>query len=102
MGMFGGNKLRCPACKSENVTVQIMATDSVTTGKEKTKKSGNGLAGNAWNAGRGIMAISTLGLSNLVIPKAKGKAKTTVNTKTKTIMRKVCLCQDCGHDWIIQ
>ena len=90
MGLFGGKKLRCPKCKSEDVSVQMMEAGS------ETKKSGNGLGGNAWNAARGIAAISTLGMSNLVVPKAKGKSK------TKVVLQKVCLCQHCGHDWILK
>lgn len=89
MGLFGG-ALRCPKCRSTDVSVQMMETGS------RTSKSGNGLGGHTWNAARGVMAISTLGLSNLVVPKAKGKAK------TKIQMQKVAVCQHCGHDWIVK
>lgn len=83
-------KLTCPKCGGVNVSVQMMEAGS------KTTKSGTGLGGNAWNLARGVAAISTLGLSNLVIPKAQGK------NKTKTVTQKVCLCQDCGNDWILK
>lgn len=79
----------CPECGGENVTISMEETGS------KTKKTGVGLGGHVNNAARGLMAISTLGMSNLVWKKAKGEAK------TKTVMQKVCLCQNCGHSWIL-
>ena len=80
----------CKKCKSENVTIQMVETGG------KTKKTGNGLGGIMHNTLRAGAAVSTLGLSNLVIPKAKGKEK------TKTKLQKVCLCQDCGYSWNIK
>jgi len=80
-------QLKCPKCKGTNIIVQMMETGS------KTKKSGNGLVGNTYNAARGIAGIATLGLSNLVIPKANGKEK------TKNKIEKIALCQNCGHSW---
>lgn len=79
--------MKCPKCKNDNVIIQMMETGS------KTSKKGNGLIGNTYNATRGLLAISTLGLSNLVVPKAKG------TNKTKTTMKKIALCQNCGHSW---
>ena len=72
--------------------VQIQMVD---TGA-KTKKSGNGLAGNTYNAARAVMAVGTLGLSNLVLPKAKGKSKTTIKSQ------KMGICQNCGNSWTIK
>ena len=43
----------------------------------KTKKHGNGIGG------------------HLNWKKSKG------SEKTKAIMQKVCLCQNCGHSWIL-
>ena len=77
----------CPQCRSQNIAIQFVETGS------STKKKGNGLGGNAYNMTRGIMAISTLGLSNLVMPKAKGK------NKTKTKNEKMAICQSCGYSW---
>lgn len=77
----------CPECKSENVTIQIEQVGST------TKKHGNGLGGIVNNTARGIMAVSTLGMSNLVWKKSKGGEK----TKVKNV--KVCLCQNCGYSW---
>lgn len=83
--------MQCPKCKSENVNVQLMETGS----KSKTKKSGVGLGGHTYNATRGLMAISTLGMSNLVMKKKKGEAKTKTKTETATF----CVCQNCGNSW---
>lgn len=87
-------QLMCPKCKSTDLQIQFMESGS----KSKTKKSGVGAGGHAYNAARGMLAISTLGMSNLVVPKAKGKEKTT--TKNKNV--KVCICQSCGHSWNIK
>jgi len=87
--MFG-SKLKCPKCKGTEISVQMVEMGS------KTKKSGNGLIGNTYNAARGIAGIATLGLSNIVLPKAKGKEK------TKNALVKMALCQSCGHSWEIK
>lgn len=88
--MFGGNKLRCPHCKGDDVSVQFVEMGST------TRKSGNGLGGIVHNTARAGAAVATLGLSNLLIPKAKGKEK------TKNQMQKMCLCQSCGYSWPIK
>lgn len=79
--------MKCPKCKSNSVIVQMVDAGS------STSKSGPGLAGNAYNAYRAGAAIVTLGMSNLILPKAKGKEK----TKNKLI--KMAICQNCGHNW---
>ena len=79
--------LKCPKCKGHNISVQMVEIGS------KTKKSGNGLVGNTYNAARGLAGIATLGLSNIVLPKAHGKEK------TKNKLEKMAICQDCGHSW---
>lgn len=80
----------CPKCKSENVTITMQQVSS------KTKKSGNGIGGNLNNAARGITAVCTLGISNLVWKKSKG------GEKTKVQNQKICLCQNCGNSWEIK
>lgn len=80
----------CPKCGSENVTIEIEQVGS------KTKKHGNGLGGIANNTARGITAVATLGVSNLVWKKSKGNEKTTVQNQ------KVCLCQNCGNSWALE
>lgn len=80
----------CPECGSENVTISMEEVGS------KTKKTGVGLGGHVNNAARGLMAVSTFGMSNLVWKKSKGESK------TKTVTEKVCLCQNCGHSWILK
>lgn len=79
--------MKCPKCKSENVTVELVQVGG------KTKKSGNGLGGHLNNMARGVMAVSTLGVSNLVWKKSEGSEKTKVKNQT------MCVCQNCGHVW---
>lgn len=55
-----------------------------------TKKYGNGLGGNLHNFGRGLLAISTLGASNLFVKKREGQEETNFHTE------KVFICQNCG------
>jgi hypothetical protein len=80
----------CPKCNSENVMVTMEQVSS------KTKKHGNGLGGHVNNAARGVTAMCTLGLSNLVWKKSTG------NEKTKVKNQKICLCQNCGNSWPIK
>lgn len=80
----------CPNCGSPNVTISMQEVGS------KTKKHGNGIGGHVNNFARGMTAICTLGVSNLVWKKSKG------GEKTVTKMAKVCLCQNCGNSWIIE
>lgn len=80
-------QLKCPRCKSTNINVQFVEVGS------KTKKSGNGLLGNTYNAARGLAGIATLGISNHILPKAKG------HEKTKNKLEKMAICQNCGHSW---
>lgn len=62
----------------------------------KTKKHGNGIGGHVNNAARGVAAVCTAGLSNLVWKKSTG------NEKTKVKNQKICLCQNCGNSWTIK
>lgn len=62
--------MKCPKCGSENVTIEMVQTAG------KTKKHGNGLGGHVNNAARGLTAVCTLGMSNLVWKKSKGNEKT--------------------------
>ena len=86
--------LVCPKCKSNNVSVQLIEVGS----SSKTKKSGVGLGGHAHNAMRGVAAISTLGMSNLVIKKATGTEKSKGKTKNKPFG----VCQNCGNTWEVK
>ena len=79
--------MKCPKCKSTNVVIEMVDMGS------KTKKYGNGLGGHVNNAARAGAAIMTLGMSNLVWKKSKG------GEKSKTKLKKKCLCQNCGYDW---
>lgn len=80
----------CPNYGSENVTISMEQVSS------KTKKHGNGIGCHTNNAARGLMAVSTLGMSNLVWKKSKGGEKTVVKNQ------KICLCQNCGNSWEIK
>lgn len=82
--------MKCPKCKGENVSIEMMQTGG------KTKKHGNGIGGHLNNTARGIAAVSTLGMSNLLWKKSKG------NEKTSFKNQKICLCQDCGNSWNIK
>lgn len=77
--------MKCPKCKSENVKAD--------TGRRQDKETRNGLGGHINNTARGLTAICTLGMSNLVWKKSKGNEKTKFKNKT------VCICQNCGHTW---
>lgn len=82
--------IRCPKCKGENYTIQMVEAGS------KTKKSSVGLGGHAYNTVRGVASIATLGIAGKIMPKATGKEK------TKNNLVKMALCQDCGHSWEIK
>ena len=79
--------LKCPKCKGTDISVQMVDVGS------KTSKRGPGLVGNTYNAARGMAGLATLGLSNIVLPKAKG------SEKTKNKLVKMAICQSCGHSW---
>lgn len=80
----------CRRCRSSNVTIQMEQVGS------RTAKHGTGLGGNINNTARALIAISTLGMSNLFWKKSKGTEKTKVKNK------KICICQDCGYSWSIK
>ncbi len=63
---------------------------------QKTLKKGVGFGGHMNNAARGVTAVCTLGMSNLVWKKSKG------TNKTKTINSTVGICQNCGNTWEIK
>ena len=76
---------KCPKCGSTNTSVQMMTTDM------KTHNYSNGFGGKVHNAGRGILAVGTLGLSNLFVRKRLGEEQTKVGSQ------KIYLCQNCGY-----
>lgn len=82
--------MKCVQCGSENVTIEMVQ------GGGRTRKHGTGFGGNMNNAGRGLTAIGTLGMSNLVWKKSKG------TEKMKYKNEKYALCQGCGYDWKIK
>lgn len=81
--------MTCPKCGSENVTIEMVKTE------EKSKHKGAGLGGHLNNTARGLTAVATLGMSNIVWKKSKG------STKTVSKNVKMCLCQSCGNNWEI-
>lgn len=50
----------CPQCKSQNVNVAFVQSGA------RTSTRGTGLGGNLNNATRAIVALGSLGMSNLV------------------------------------
>lgn len=82
--------MKCVKCSSNNVTVEMLLSGG------RTRKHGTGLGGNMNNAARGVTAISTLGMSNLLWKKSKG------TEKMKYKAQKTAICQSCGHDWAVR
>lgn len=82
--------MNCPKCHSANTRIEMIQTSSKATHK------GTGLMGHTNNAMRGITAVSTLGMSNLVWKKSKGSSR----SKFKHVS--VAVCQDCGSNWKIK
>ncbi len=82
--------MQCPKCGSDNVTIQMEQVSG------RTRKHGTGLGGNLNNAARGLTAVCTFGMSNLVWKKSKG------TEKVKYKNEKVCICQNCGNSWAIK
>ncbi|PRZ40898.1 hypothetical protein CLV47_11363 [Antricoccus suffuscus] len=82
--------MNCVACGNDNVTIEMMQAGG------RTRTHGTGLGGKTNNMARGMTAVSTLGMSNLVWKKSKG------TEKMKYKNQKVALCQTCGHDWSIR
>lgn len=83
------HQLTCPECGSTSISVQI-----VEAGIENVKQ-GIGVMGHVNNMARGVTALGTLGMSNIVWKKSKPKEK------PKTVNEKVCICQKCGNSWKI-
>lgn len=81
--------MNCPKCNSNDVNTQIIQTAG------KTKKYGNGIGGNINNTARGLTALCTFGISNILWKKSKGNEKITFKNET------TCVCQNCGHSWNI-
>lgn len=77
------DKMICPNCGSENVTV--------TNEQVSAKTKGNGM-GCLWTIGRWCLILCTCGLW-LLVGKRKGTGKTTFKNKT------VCICQNCAYKW---
>jgi len=77
--------MKCPKCKSENVSVTLEQT----TGKTKSRNMGC-----LWSIGRLCLIFCTCGLWLLV-----GKRKRSGNIKFKN--KTIALCQSCGYKWKI-
>ena len=82
--------MKCPKCGGTNCNVQMIQTAG------KTKKHGNGIGGHVNNAARGMTALCTLGMSNLVWKKSKGNEKSSFKNET------VAVCQECGNTWTVK
>lgn len=62
----------------------------------RTRKHGTGFGGKMNNVARGMTALGTVGMSNLVWKKSKG----TESMKYKG--SKIGLCHSCGNDWKVR
>ena len=82
--------MKCPNCSSTNVSIQMIQSGG------KNAHKGAGLLGHTNNAARGLTAVSTLGMSNLLWKKSRG------TTRQKFSNEKRALCQDCGTDWKVK
>ena len=82
--------MQCTQCHSDNVQISMIQEAG------RVRHTGVGIAGHTNNAARGLMAVSTLGMSNLVWKKSKG------GSSQKFKNRKMCVCQDFGHSWRIK
>lgn len=74
----------CKRCGGSNISFQMVQTGG------KSGHQGNGIGGHSNNFARGITAMSSLGLSNLVWRKSKGSSKHKFKNES------IGLCQDCG------
>ena len=86
----GGVSMICPICGSSHASVQFVPI------KTKTTKKGVGPIGHMNNIARGLTAVSTLGMSNLLWKKSKGTERATVTSE------KVGVCQNCGNSWMLE
>ena len=77
----------CPKCHGHDTFVQVVEQGQMTTRK------GKGFGGHVNNMARGMTAVATLGVSNLVWKKSKG------TSKTKTVSKTMRVCNTCGHMW---
>lgn len=81
------NRLYCQKCGSDDIFIQMIETGT------KTVKDGIGAAGQINNLARGVTAIGTLGMSNIVWKKSKPRHHHEILSK------KICICQNCGRSW---
>ena len=89
-------ELRCPCCKSSNISVSMAYTEKIKGySGELRKKSPITRAGN--RIGRATMIMATGGLWALTPKKSKYRTKGKV--KSKTISHKDAICQNCGFSW---
>lgn len=82
--------MKCIKCASTDVTIMMQQSAG------RTRQHGTGFGGKTNNAARGVTAVSTLGMSNLVWKKSKG------TEKMKYKNQKTALCQNCGNDWPVR
>lgn len=82
--------MNCVRCFSQNVNVELLQSGG------RTRKHGTGFGGKMNNAARGVTALSSFGISNLVWKKSEG----TERMKYKT--SKTAICQNCGHSWSVR
>ena len=79
--------IKCPKCKSTDISFQIVEEGS------KTKKRSPGLIGNTYTAARGVASAFSFGIAGKILPKAEGTEKSKIQNDTYAV------CQSCGHTW---
>lgn len=76
---------RCPKCKSDNVTIQMVNTGM------KTKQFSNGFEGQTHNAGKRFLSKMTFGISDAFVRERLGEEETDISSA------KTYICQSCGY-----
>lgn len=96
---INSQKIKCPKCKSKNVNIQMVEDGSIGTSKTKITKKHHGLF--YWLfIGWWIWFFKIFLLPfKILFGSKKTIGKATTVTASKTINKKMAICQNCGHSW---
>lgn len=93
-------QLQCKQCGNYNIMVTM--NQYIQQGTSQTTHQKRSLADRtAYNVGRGTMNMMTMGMWGAATPK-RGKYKEITHTQTRTINKKVAICQYCGFSWNVK
>lgn len=93
-------QLQCRKCGGYNI--QVSMNQYMQQGISQTTHQKRSLADRtAYNAGRGVMNMMTMGMWGAFTPK-RGKYKEITHSQSRTINQKVAICQYCGFSWNIK